>query len=245
VWCEQSEGLTAMSPGGNAGRDYVRQMRDAGYSDDEIREAMLAAGWAERDADVLLGREAAPPPPPPPADAPPRGKGTSWTPVAIACAVIVAFMLLSGPILAAILFPVFGRAREKARQSSCMSNVKQLCLGQLMYMTDYGEVMVDAREWPQDVMPYMKNAQVFVCPSDEHASRQRSGGLELSYTMNAMVSGRGLVSIRAPAQIGTEIMSRSDSMVEFRHNEGANVGFVDGHVRWMHERSWSSVELQP
>ncbi len=86
VWCEQSEGLTAMSPGGNAGRDYVRQMRDAGYSDDEIREAMLAAGWAERDADVLLGREAAPPPPPPPADAPPRGK--AWPRSSSRCSVV-------------------------------------------------------------------------------------------------------------------------------------------------------------
>jgi len=241
-----------MSPDRNAGRDYVRQMREAGYSDDEIRQAMLAAGWAERDADVLLGREAPPPPPPPPAGAPPppRGKGTSWTPVAIACAVIVAFMLLSGPILAAILFPVFARAREKARESACMSNVKVLGLAHLMYAQDHDEVLVDAREWPQDIMPYIKNEQVFVCPADERASRQRSGGLELSYTMNAMVSGRRLAMVRSPAQTGllwdgTEVMSRGDPAVEFRHNEGANVGFVDGHVKWTHDGAWSSVELQP
>lgn len=45
-------------------------------------------------------------------------------------------------ILAAILFPVFARAREKARQSSCLSNVKQLVLGCLMYAQDYDE------RWP-------------------------------------------------------------------------------------------------
>jgi len=241
-----------MSPDDGAGRDYVHQMREAGYSDDEIREAMLAAGWAERDADLLLGREAAPPPPPPPAGAPPAPatRGTNWTPVAITCAVIVAFVLLTGPIIAAIILPVFARSREKARQTSCMSNLKQLSLAHLMYAQDHGEVLVDAREWPQGVTPFIKNPQVFVCPSDERASRQRSGGLELSYTMNSMASDRRLASVRAPAQTGllwdgTEVMSRGDPAVEFRHNEGANVGFVDGHVKWMHEGSWSSVELQP
>ena len=43
-------------------------------------------------------------------------------------------------ILAAILFPVFARAREKARQTSCLSNIKQITLGALMYLSDYDEV---------------------------------------------------------------------------------------------------------
>ena len=42
-------------------------------------------------------------------------------------------------ILSAILFPVFARAREKARQTSCLSNVKQLALSMLMYVQDYDE----------------------------------------------------------------------------------------------------------
>jgi prepilin-type N-terminal cleavage/methylation domain-containing protein len=42
-------------------------------------------------------------------------------------------------ILAAILFPVFARAREKARQTSCLNNVKQIALGVLMYAQDYDE----------------------------------------------------------------------------------------------------------
>ena len=44
-------------------------------------------------------------------------------------------------ILAAILFPVFARAREKARQTSCLSNVKQMGIGVMMYVQDYDEVM--------------------------------------------------------------------------------------------------------
>lgn len=77
-------------------------------------------------------------------------------------------------ILAAILFPVFARAREKARQSSCLSNVKQLALGALMYAQDYDERLVpsaitgnpsDYDNWFELVQPYVKNTQVLICPS--------------------------------------------------------------------------------
>lgn len=72
-------------------------------------------------------------------------------------------------ILAAILFPVFARAREKARQSSCLSNLKQIGLGLAMYSSDYDEQLV--RYYGSDymyfekIMPYVKNQQIFKCPS--------------------------------------------------------------------------------
>ncbi len=79
-------------------------------------------------------------------------------------------------ILAAILFPVFARAREKARQASCLSNTKQLGLAFMMYAFDYDETIpptylgnwrADApTEWPDLIYPYVKNAQVFACPSE-------------------------------------------------------------------------------
>jgi prepilin-type N-terminal cleavage/methylation domain-containing protein/prepilin-type processing-associated H-X9-DG protein len=50
-------------------------------------------------------------------------------------------------ILAAILFPVFAQAREKARQTSCLSNVKQISLGMMMYAQDYDETHVISRQW--------------------------------------------------------------------------------------------------
>ncbi|HCU34963.1 MAG TPA: hypothetical protein DGT21_05735 [Armatimonadetes bacterium] len=73
-------------------------------------------------------------------------------------------------ILAAILFPVFARAREKARQSSCLSNVKQIMLGMLMYAQDNDERLPvggysGGRYWPQVIEPYLKNTQILVCPS--------------------------------------------------------------------------------
>lgn len=75
-------------------------------------------------------------------------------------------------ILAAILFPVFARAREKARQSSCLSNLKQLGLAALAYAQDYDEILPKARNWnhqfgvwPSSLYPYVKNSQVYICPS--------------------------------------------------------------------------------
>jgi prepilin-type N-terminal cleavage/methylation domain-containing protein/prepilin-type processing-associated H-X9-DG protein len=77
-------------------------------------------------------------------------------------------------ILAAILFPVFARAREKARQTSCLSNQKQISLGVMMYVQDYDEKFPaftmrggSARIFMLDLMePYTKNHQIFECPSD-------------------------------------------------------------------------------
>jgi prepilin-type N-terminal cleavage/methylation domain-containing protein len=88
-------------------------------------------------------------------------------------------------ILAAILFPVFARARESARRTSCVSNVKQLGTGMTMYVQDYDNLYpprfpnpaagpgfpckpcrTDNGTWKNFVMPYIKSQQLFVCPSD-------------------------------------------------------------------------------
>lgn len=80
-------------------------------------------------------------------------------------------------ILAAILFPVFARAREKARQTSCLSNLKQLSLGLRMYIQDYDERFPTYRwgegrnnnpnscTWWGGIYPYVKNTQIYACPS--------------------------------------------------------------------------------
>ncbi len=85
-------------------------------------------------------------------------------------------------ILAAILFPVFARAQAKARSISCLSNQKQIGLGLMMYSQDYDETFPSSYyyrngatsangyiHWTGVVMPYVKNAGVFVCP--EHGTK--------------------------------------------------------------------------
>ena len=76
-------------------------------------------------------------------------------------------------ILAAILFPVFAKAREKARQTSCLSNEKQLGLGFIQYQQDYDECNPNGASiagtgagWAGEIYTYVKSTGVFVCPDD-------------------------------------------------------------------------------
>ena len=107
-----------------------------------------------------------------------KRRGTGFT--LIELLVVIAIIA----ILAAILFPVFARAREKARQSSCLSNIKQIVLGALMYTQDYDEKMPEGFRWhdplphvapnctywDEAIAPYVKNTQIFYCPSSATAS---------------------------------------------------------------------------
>lgn len=79
-------------------------------------------------------------------------------------------------ILAAILFPVFARARENARKTSCLSNLKQLGLGFAQYTQDYDERFPystynnsdysTVNNWAGVIYPYVKSKQIFACPSN-------------------------------------------------------------------------------
>jgi prepilin-type N-terminal cleavage/methylation domain-containing protein/prepilin-type processing-associated H-X9-DG protein len=114
-------------------------------------------------------------------------------------------------ILAAILFPVFAQAREKARQTTCLSNQKQLALGVLMYVQDYDETFpMSLYVQPPNngfavydaVAPYLKNVGIFVCPSYspgiDWRSRLATVGLQpitfqfVSYVPNLGVFGEQL-----------------------------------------------------
>ena len=75
-------------------------------------------------------------------------------------------------ILASILFPVFGRARENARRASCQSNLKQIGLGMFQYTQDYDErfpIYGSTYElgWASVLQPYLKSSQIFQCPSEK------------------------------------------------------------------------------
>lgn len=108
-------------------------------------------------------------------------------------------------ILAAILFPVFAKAREKARTASCQSNLKQIALSASMYAQDYDEHQL--RAWSYDptgwamwynmISPYVKNTQIFECPS--------LGGT-IGYNLNRWAGcgscvGRALAQVQRPAEI--------------------------------------------
>ena len=83
-------------------------------------------------------------------------------------------------ILAAILFPVFAKVREKARQTACLSNEKQIGLAFMQYTQDFDGTMPVARGWASRTYPYIKNLAVYSCPDDPGAS----GATTVSYMVN-------------------------------------------------------------
>ncbi len=133
-------------------------------------------------------------------------------------------------ILAAILFPVFARAREKARQASCLNNVKELALAVQMYAQDYDETLPFSRNrpatgwtpWTMHLNPYIKNWQVMLCPSGtqpwtSHSTRTHAAsdgwGHWMDYganchVMGASVPSAALAKIEYPSE--TVVMADSD-----------------------------------
>jgi prepilin-type N-terminal cleavage/methylation domain-containing protein/prepilin-type processing-associated H-X9-DG protein len=106
-------------------------------------------------------------------------------------------------ILAAVLFPVFAKAREKARQTSCLNNEKQLALGMMQYVQDYDEIFPTPQPtawssnpteavWAQCIYPYVKSYGVYACPDDPNASGIPLADNLCSYQFNqCLVGGDG------------------------------------------------------
>lgn len=124
-------------------------------------------------------------------------------------------------ILAAILFPVFARARENARRTSCLSNLKQVALGVRMYGQDYDERMPAERRdamsdadisqsnpygWADALQPYLKSTQIFQCPSETNSDGSDlaygtfiKGGGYSDYWINRRVLGAADAEFSAPS----------------------------------------------
>ena len=187
-------------------------------------------------------------------------------------------------ILASILFPVFNRAREDGRRASCISNLKQLGLGMAQYTQDYDERLPSVQDGPNDAVafpyaswnyfiaaggdprtfdmtrgslhPYIKNTQIFLCPSDSDG--QKAG---LSYAANSCVFhdasvvnstggllrlGRSLAEFEETSRwmMFNEEITRGASTDDGyfnrelpntfsdRHSGGSNIAYLDGHVKW-------------
>ena len=162
-------------------------------------------------------------------------------------------------ILAAILFPVFAKAREKARQSSCLSNFKQIGLAIMQYAQDYDERMVnewydaaapfpwewcntgDYTNYQDYITPYIKNTQIFVCPSTQRTA-------EACTAYNTWLhGGKTIGQVQYPANFVVLVESSWEWMqsnmtmectavpagrIESRHNDGFNVAYMDGHAKW-------------
>ncbi len=182
-------------------------------------------------------------------------------------------------ILAAILFPVFAKAREKARQTQCLSNMKQQGLAFAQYIQDYDGTYPPTLRWsPSDssyylacpnqsiymtnnhtvLEPYMKNKRIWACPSLSTISQHYAyngwylgGGLDTTNVYMTIATDAQItsptqtvvvvefaVSCRvAPPSLPPSVNSEADGRyfpteADWRHNEGMNIAFCDGHAKW-------------
>ena len=195
-------------------------------------------------------------------------------------------------VLAAILFPVFSRAREQARKTACLSNHHQLSLAFMQYVQDYDESLPNvtdggisagrlggwvyfsqfpANKFPNaydvtkgSVYPYIKNAQVFVCPSDTQGRQAGNSYAANSCIFNGSAAGfetgKALAQFASPASfmlIGEEAsyVALTDStddgyllypvnVISSRHSEGTTLSFVDGHSKWLRPEKIVADALQ-
>jgi prepilin-type N-terminal cleavage/methylation domain-containing protein len=175
-------------------------------------------------------------------------------------------------ILAAILFPVFAQARDKARQSACLSNCKQIGMAVSMYVNDYDETFFWQKSWDEEVQlgagfwgasyksyvrwpfqlaPYVKNLDVYKCPSDKGPPGYRNvcaapggGGCSpwyISYGPNLMISVEGAKPVTL-AQISkpSEKIALAEAIVGYgccedwnsEYFRGANYGGKDNAWDW-------------
>ena len=161
-------------------------------------------------------------------------------------------------ILAAILFPVFAQAREKARATTCTSNLRQIGQATHMYIQDYDETFPNAtaglaapnQPWIEELRPYIGTKDLTRCPDDRSIFGPTSKHLTSYVLSNFFSAGRPLAVIQEPSQTiyaaeaadnllgdhyhpnrGPDNMLRE--LATKRHSGGANYLFVDSHVKWL------------
>ena len=161
-------------------------------------------------------------------------------------------------ILAAILFPVFAKAREKARTSSCQSNLKQLGVAFTQYMQDADETFPvnnggNAQTWYGQIQSYLKSQQVGICPSKKdmgYGISQKvytaAPGFAISSVVapseSAFLVDSGETGLSAAAPVGSLLTTYNPPGINTtatagnihpRHMDGANNLYIDGHVKWL------------
>jgi prepilin-type N-terminal cleavage/methylation domain-containing protein/prepilin-type processing-associated H-X9-DG protein len=161
---------------------------------------------------------------------PPHGR-TRWGFTLIELLVVIAIIA----ILAAILFPVFAKAREKARQSSCLNNQRQIAVAILMYAQDHDEVLPDhSSVWPEINV----DRNILMCPT-------KGKKVANAYVFNSYVSSMSLGELQSPTETflttdGQHAATTSpltyDNVAYFaddtdqRHSNASVASFLDGHV---------------
>ncbi len=224
---EQEQGVVRRHLEGCARcREWLRQVRTDG---EVFRRALLASAQGI-DLSGRIGRGIAGMPTPerpqgqlPLGTAITRPDGAALFRLTLTETAIALAILL---VLGAILFPVFARTSEKARQAGCASNLKQVVTAALIYAGENGDRLPDAAAWPEQLEPYVKQRMLYRCPADD-------SGAEVSYGMSSAYgqSDPGAFPDRTERVLFCDVDGSGRPIA--RHNGGTNCAFLDGHVKWL------------
>jgi len=151
-------------------------------------------------------------------------------------------------LLAALLLPAFAAAREKARASSCLSNLHQVGLAIQLYAQDSDDkTPANGGSFSgliQDSAPLIRTTAVFICPDDYDREEEGRAG---SYRVPSLYQGKplscgwinpyGAGEVTAPATTtlayeAEQDFSQAPIVPTYRHSKGTQVLFFDGHARW-------------
>jgi len=176
-----------------------------------------------------------------------QGQGLAVAGIVVS-GLVLAVMFLFLPIVAAVLFPVFAQAREKARASVCMSHLRQVGIAMSLYTQDYDEHWPRRQNWCDSVLPYVRTPQgipaasVFQCPSLPNQPG--------AYAYNGLLNGVSNSRIASPYETAVLFDSRGGwnraggpGAAAPRHNDGVYMLFAAGNTRWM--RSLDGVVWKP
>ena len=139
-------------------------------------------------------------------------------------------------------------AKETAIATTCLSNLKQMALGILMYAQDHGNKFPKADTWVDDILPYLRSSQLFHCPGSPASERW-------SYAFNRNLSGINEIDIRNPAntplifESSQNVKNASDTgeslPAKARHDGTYGYAFADGHARLYKERNVPALQWKP
>jgi prepilin-type processing-associated H-X9-DG protein len=168
--------------------------------------------------------------------------------LALAGIIVSAVLLLLVSLPAAMLLPALAHAKQKAASIRCMSNVKQLNVGLMMYADDNKERFPAGNAWCDSLITYLGGStNAFVCP--QGARNQRC-----HYALNAGLAGHGMKEVQAPAQ--TVLVFESDGgwnvsggrelfPAKPRHSGAYAVGFADGHAEMVRAERLGRLRWEP
>lgn len=133
--------------------------------------------------------------------------------------------------------------RPKAKQAACISNIRQLGRATGMYVQDYDEYYPPADRWQTVIVPYCKDERLFTCPS-----RPETVGYAYNWVLDAMPAERIEYPDRQPMYFDSDrgVPNSADLLTSFArpHLGGGNLGYADGHVKFVRQPPPADVGLR-